>query len=346
MPNTQSDMEDISLTMQNTFLEPYTEQRPVHTLPLVSFIIAYYNTPVEWLRECIDSIIALPLTQDEREIIIVDDGSETSIENDLNVYSGSITYIRQQNGGPGSARNTGLDNAKGEYIQFVDSDDKLDSAEYAKCIEIIECTNTDILLFDFQDGSERYHVHPSNRYTDGCDYMIKNNIMGMPWWYVFKRSILKDIRFTTNIYHEDEEFNPLLMLNSNSLFSARIKAYIYRKHPDSITKTKDIAKITKRLNDKHWVINRLKVTCNKFPERKREALERRIAQLTMDYIWDVIVETKSSKQLSTRIKQLSSEGLFPLPNRPYTQKYVWFRRISNYRVGRWFMLMILPLLKQ
>ena len=54
--------------------------------PLVSFILTYYNLPVKMLCECIDSILALPLRPDEREIIIVDDGSATSIVDRLATY--------------------------------------------------------------------------------------------------------------------------------------------------------------------------------------------------------------------------------------------------------------------
>ena len=46
--------------------------------PLVSFILTYYNQPVQMLCECINSILALSLNEDEREIIVVDDGSEVS----------------------------------------------------------------------------------------------------------------------------------------------------------------------------------------------------------------------------------------------------------------------------
>ena len=61
--------------------------------PLVSFILAYYNLPVQMLCECIDSILALSLTADEREIIVVDDGSKTNCKESLKKYDEAITYI-------------------------------------------------------------------------------------------------------------------------------------------------------------------------------------------------------------------------------------------------------------
>ena len=93
--------------------------------PLISFIITYYNLPVEMLYECIDSILALSLRTDEREIIVVDDGSDSSPINELMRYGDDIIYVRQKNQGLSAARNKGIDVATGSYFQFVDADDQL-----------------------------------------------------------------------------------------------------------------------------------------------------------------------------------------------------------------------------
>ena len=61
--------------------------------PLVSFILTYYNLPVPMLCECIDSILALSLQPTEREIIVIDDGSDTSPMNGLMHYGDDIVYM-------------------------------------------------------------------------------------------------------------------------------------------------------------------------------------------------------------------------------------------------------------
>ena len=63
----------------------------VHQAPLVSFIITYYQLPIKMLQECIESILALSLTDQEREIILIDDGSEKSPVDDLSRYMPYIT---------------------------------------------------------------------------------------------------------------------------------------------------------------------------------------------------------------------------------------------------------------
>ena len=105
--------------------------------PLISFVIAYYNLPVEMLIQCIDSITALSLSREEREIIVVDDGSDLSPLNDMTGQRDDIIYVRQQNGGLSSARNMGLALAKGQYIQLVDADDYLLQAPYEQCLDIV-----------------------------------------------------------------------------------------------------------------------------------------------------------------------------------------------------------------
>ena len=67
--------------------------------PLVSFILTCYNLPLDMLCACIDSILKLSLRSAEREIIIVDDGSDNSPMNSLLKYGDEIIYLRQKNGG-------------------------------------------------------------------------------------------------------------------------------------------------------------------------------------------------------------------------------------------------------
>ncbi|MDD2272156.1 MAG: glycosyltransferase family 2 protein [Desulfuromonadaceae bacterium] len=91
--------------------------------PLVSIIIpTYNNNPV--VCQAIDC--ALNQTYKNLEIIVVDDGSTDGTESLLRKkYKGKIRYIRQKNRGTGGARNTGIRNAKGEYLQLLDADDLL-----------------------------------------------------------------------------------------------------------------------------------------------------------------------------------------------------------------------------
>ena len=70
----------------------------------ISFIITYYNIDVDMLCQCIDSIMALSLRPSEREIIVIDDGSDVSPIEALRKYDNDIMYVRQSNQGLSAAR--------------------------------------------------------------------------------------------------------------------------------------------------------------------------------------------------------------------------------------------------
>jgi glycosyltransferase involved in cell wall biosynthesis len=117
--------------------------------PLVSFIIPTYNLPEPLLRECIESIMALSLREYEREIIVVDDGSKRAAIACLGDIADTIIYIRQKNSGLSAARNRGIQNASGLYLQFVDGDDLLISNLYEHCLDLARFQKPDMVMFDF-----------------------------------------------------------------------------------------------------------------------------------------------------------------------------------------------------
>ena len=312
--------------------------------PLISFILTYYNLPINMLCNCIDSILALSLTAAEREIIVVDDGSEESPVSSLMKYGDHITYIRQRNQGLSEARNTGIQMAVGQYLQFVDGDDLLNKEAYEHCLQIAKTQSPEMVVFDFSSTPTTTQDYKDQPSQSGSHYMRHNNIHGMACGYMFKRSVLGDMRFTPGIYHEDEEFTPMLMLRAESMIVTSAQAYCYQERPDSITNLSDTGNQQKRLNDFKSILHRLHIAADRMPVDDKTALQRRVAQLTMDYIYQVIRLTPSRLQLENEIQDLTRLGLFPLPNQSYTTKYTWFRRLSATSVGRALLMRIIPLI--
>lgn len=315
-------------------------------MPLVSFIITYYNLSVGMLCECIDSIMALSLSRAEREIIIVDDGSDLCVMNELDRYADSIIYVRQRNGGLSDARNMGIRVASGKYIQFVDGDDKLNRAPYEHCLDTVRYRNPDMVMFNFSTDNDQTAYYNMSEPVTGTEFMSHNNIHATACGYVFKASILGSLRFTRGIYHEDEEFTPQLLLRAETVCHTNAKAYMYRRRTGSITSSGTHRAIVKRLTDKLNVIYRLNELGKTLPTNDRIAMQRRTAQLTMDYIYNVIVQTRSRKFLDKKLAELYSRGLFPLPDRNYTTKYKWFRRMTMSGVGLTLLINTLPLIKR
>ena len=114
--------------------------------PQISVIVPIYNVE-KYLAKCIDSIINQTLTN--IEIILVNDGSTDNSRKIIDKYDkkdSRIKVIHKKNGGQGSARNAGLDIAKGEYIGFVDSDDWIDSNMYENLYNAAISNNADIVV--------------------------------------------------------------------------------------------------------------------------------------------------------------------------------------------------------
>lgn len=314
--------------------------------PFLSFIIPVYNIPTKMLRECLDSILRLSLRKSEREIIIVDDGSDISPLNALNDYLDDIIYIRQKNGGLGSARNRGLQNATGQYIQFIDADDALITNQYEHCMDIARFKAPDMVMFDFSRQNKSQKIYSDQKPATGRYLLRHQNIKATACGYLFKATILGNLRFTTGIFHEDDEFTPLLILRAGTIIQTDAEAYYYRCREQSITTSRDARNVVKRLNDFKAIIYRLYQFAAVIPGSDRMALLRRVHQMTMDYIYKVIVETRNKHYLDRQLEDLRKKGLFPLADKDYTKKYKWFRRLTNTKIGLAFLMRTLPLIKR
>ncbi|MEL6166236.1 MAG: glycosyltransferase [Cyanobacteria bacterium J06628_3] len=93
--------------------------------PFISIVIPTYNRP-ERLKECLESLTNLEYPRDSYEVVVVDDGSKMSLEPVVELLKNQleITLIKQVNQGPATARNTGANQAKGEFLAFTDDDCK------------------------------------------------------------------------------------------------------------------------------------------------------------------------------------------------------------------------------
>ena len=309
----------------------------------ISFIITYYNLPVRLLTTCIESILSLSLRPAEREIIVVDDGSDISPLSEIMSYGDDIIYIRQTNQGLSAARNTGIQMAKGQYLQFIDGDDQLLQAPYEHCIDILRFSRPEVVVFDMTHQASTSTAYSDSPLQKGNSYMRHHNIHGTACGYIFSRSILGDLRFTLGIWHEDEEFTPLLLLRAETVCVTSAQAYLYRVRPNSIITDSHIRKRIRRLDDAKHIIFRLNTLADRLPADDKAALQRRVAQLTMDYLYNIIRQTGSRHYLDRKIKELHKQGLYPLPDRDYTTKYTWFRRLSSNQAGLSLLMRLIPL---
>ena len=177
-------------------------------MPKISVIIPTYNRS-RLIRRCIDSV--LHQTFQDFEIIVVDDGSTDNTKEILSAYGNSIRYFFQHNWGPSRARNAGIDQARGDYITFLDSDDFFQKTNLGKKILSLEdkpsmgWTYSDCQYIDengeyINRGSQRHKY--ANRKVSGKifeELLYKRNFIATDT-VMIKKSVLEDVgRFDEKI---------------------------------------------------------------------------------------------------------------------------------------------------
>ena len=214
-------------------------------MKLISVIVPVYNVE-KYLSKCLESIINQ--TYQNLEIICVDDGSTDSSPKILEEYAKKDTRIKiitRQNGGLSAARNTGLKNATGEFISFVDSDDWIDLETYEKAIGRFSddvdsvCYAAAIVCDDgVEDCYEEERLWHSVKYSGKI--LLKDesfyNLTHTVWNKVYRKSIIDkyNIDFPEGLIHEDFAFYTKYMAFAPRTFCLNEYLYFYRKRQNSI----------------------------------------------------------------------------------------------------------------
>lgn len=215
----------------------------MHTQSLVSIIIPTYNRK-QYVVEAIDSCLAQ--TYSNCEIIVIDDGSTDDTEVYLrNRYGGQIRYIYQDNQGPGIARNTGIANAKGEFIQFCDADDQLVNNKIQKCVDYIQAYPTVSVVHTYyqfvaSDGKTAIETPPFPQFSDNlfCDLLKLTGNHILISSTMVRKSALDDVgAFPDDPEHRSaEDWDMFLRLSSKYKFHGIAERLVLRRtHPNMIS---------------------------------------------------------------------------------------------------------------
>lgn len=291
--------------------------------PLISFVVTYYNEPYALLRACIESILALNLSSDEAEILVVEDGCEHKMQDKVCSLSPLVGYVCQEHAGLSVARNTGISCSHGEYIQFVDADDCLEPSAYNAVLDHLRSRRDDAVMFRMTTKQGGKSGRLTAKHITGKDFLQQHNLRAAAWGYAFRRDILGSLRFSPGLLHEDELFTPQLLLRVKTLCLLEVKAYFYRQREGTITHAKSTEMVRKRLDDIFSIIMTLR-------SLEQPLLRRRVRQLTVDYIQNTWMLTRSRSELRRRCSQLRCEGLLPLPLRTYSLRYFLASVVSSF----------------
>lgn len=209
---------------------------------LISVIIPIYNTE-KYLQACVDSVLSQ--TYANLEIILVDDGSTDTSGFVCDQYAekdGRVVVIHKENAGMSSARNVGLDRAKGDYICFVDSDDYIAENLCETAIRAFHKGKIDIVAFDIiltdEDGKPIDQIESSHgmfreREETLCK-LLKNHLSNYAWNKIYARRVFDGICFPEGYSWEDVGTTYKLLMNADGLVSIPEKLYYYRQRKTSI----------------------------------------------------------------------------------------------------------------
>ena len=213
--------------------------------PLVSIVIPVYNAE-NYLAECLESVRSQTLR--DIEIICVDDGStdgSASILADYAKKDERIHAVSQPNGGELAARNTGVQLASGEWIGFVDSDDRVSPDMFERLFTNGEKHQTDIshcgLLFFYTDGREIPHfgtgsVKLQDHDTGLIDLLDGSQIEPSMCNKLYRRSLFRDFNIAERIQHNGDLYcNFILFGKASSAIYEDFCGYQYRRYADSVS---------------------------------------------------------------------------------------------------------------
>lgn len=218
---------------------------------IVSFIIPIFNTPVELLERCIDSI-AVNLSNDY-EILLVNDGStnpDTNIKCQELRKLQNVFYFEQQNQGVSVARNRGIEESHGKYIVFIDPDDYV-TEEIRTIIDELDVCDYDVIVFDYiRETNAKLRtvigINENSEYLDKkelinnvlfCGTLYPDYYAGAIWAKAFKTDFIKNnnLKFDPALRKaQDRVFMLYTYSLAESIYYMRKTSYVYYQNFESI----------------------------------------------------------------------------------------------------------------
>lgn len=306
----------------------------------LSIIVPIYGVE-QYLRKCVDSLLAQDLPLSEYEIILVDDESPDTCPKICDEYAiahENIRVIHRENGGLSAARNSGIEIAQGDYLMFVDSDDYIEPNVLGELMAQVERDNLDVLRYRLQYVNPQYQIYDpyksdpfkGNDYSeepiDGVSFLnTRMNTDCYAWQFILRRDLISSTPcnqhstqenapclFTEGIYFEDTDWTPRMLVRAKRVASANTVVYNYLQREGSITKAVNRSKQQKVLDDKMRLISEMQCQSK---ELKNQGLSntwfnRMIADTVISVIGILSVNFYSERK--GYLGQLKAMNIYPL----------------------------------
>lgn len=305
----------------------------------LSIIVPIYKVE-QYLSKCVDSLLNQDLLPEDYEIILVDDGSPDRCGEICEEYAtrfSNIKVVHRENGGLSAARNSGIEVARGKYIQFVDSDDYLELGVLKFLVDKMEADKLDVLRFNYQNVNEKYEVFEPNKVSkpfvdyrdkvcDGLTFLTERLGFGCyAWQFIIKRELFECCHFKEGIYFEDTEWTPRLLLKAQRVSSTDRLVYNYLMRSGSITQSVDKKKKRKVMDDKLLLVDAMQVQMTGVNDKRW--FEGMIAQTVLSILGYVSANYKT--EVAAVCNALKLKYVFPLSTYHATELARRKIRIAN-----------------
>ena len=221
----------------------------------LSIIIPMYNAE-KYIANCLDSILSSDLPKDEYEVIVINDGSKDKgpdvVHNYVERYDNFI-YLTQENQGQSVARNYGIQEAKGDYIWFVDADDMVCSDlgyiyDFLKKTRDADIIKTKMLVFEEGQKVQYSQLDGTHTHKSGRDLLLERFHPSSVCNMIVRKSILIDnkLRFIPGITSQDTELSHRIYAYAKHVYTFNYITYLYLHNSNSTSQSMAPQKVLKR----------------------------------------------------------------------------------------------------
>lgn len=283
--------------------------------PAISVIVPVYNVE-KYLDECIESICVSTL--ENIEILLIDDGATDSSGNKCDKWADKdnrIKVFHKINGGLSDARNFGIDHAKGKFLAFVDSDDKIHPDMLQKLYSACRENNTKVAICDlflWEDGTSHpvYDLNNSFIRQDVDFYQLSGMFHNTAWRKIYHNSLFanKKVRFPLGLLHEDIGFWWIVMSQIDLIAVVNEPLYYYRQdNLSSICKLRDNKRHASDTISSFYY--GLKTALNLLPSHKKEVYFDAFLERYMEMFYTESITPLAKKQHKRILKMLKSAAI-------------------------------------
>lgn len=293
---------------------------------LLTYIVPVYNTE-RYLVSCLNSIISQGMSEDTYEVLVVDDGSTDGSRDQIAAFTllhPQVHLIIQENAGVSAARNRALDQARGRYIQFVDSDDYLQMGMMDRLVKRAMADDLDVLQFNYRSiglNGDMLPVAPgadeeTTPVMTGVDFLKDHSLTPYVWRFLVKRDFIMSHQWyfnTSLIVCEDGAFITEFMLAAQRMACNAEAPYCYVKRSDSAMHNPNLEHLKRRIFSQIDSAAFIDATISEYEKAQGNSAPASARGLRNVYLYFALTKAFTSGCVKETVEYMRQKKQYPFP---------------------------------